>query len=165
MGSVVDFYKVVKKYHEYAIAFIVLGAEILKKTNCYFYSQLETVHLYPYSWHCTHSTNLLSIESFKQNHGVARKIPATADASLLLEGFYEEVASPLLYDIEFRYSDGIEPQSLSEISFANYFNGSELVVVGKLLPNLRDNILESTVYAKTATENLRLTSSGNIRVG
>ncbi|XP_071817702.1 uncharacterized protein [Apostichopus japonicus] len=98
-----------------------------------------------------------------QNHGVARKIPATADASLLLEGFYEEVASPLLYDIEFRYSDGIEPQSLSEISFANYFNGSELVVVGKLLESIRESVLESTVYSKTATENLRLTSTGSIR--
>lgn len=95
---------------------------------------------------------------------MARKIPATADASLLLEGFYEEVASPLLYDIEFRYSDGIEPQSLSEISFANYFNGSELVVVGKLLESIRESVLESTVYSKTATENLRLTSTGSIRV-
>ena len=85
------------------------------------------------------------------NHGVARRIPERADASMLLEGFYEEVATPLLYDVQFYYSNGVVPNTLSERFFPNYFNGSEIVVVGKLDENrLSNHVLRSIIYGKTS---------------
>ena len=85
------------------------------------------------------------------NHGVARRIPERADASILLEGFYEEVATPLLYDVQFYYSDGVVPNTLSDRFFSNYFNGSEIVVVGKLDENrLSNHVLRSFIYGKTS---------------
>ena len=99
-----------------------------------------------------------------QNHGVARQIPERADAGKLLENFYYEVATPLLRDVEFRYSRGIQTNSLSSREFSNYFNGSELVVVGKLLPNLRYGTLRSYAYGSTSNRDLTLTSRGDILV-
>ncbi|XP_063952458.1 uncharacterized protein LOC129255898 [Lytechinus pictus] len=99
-----------------------------------------------------------------QNHGIARRIPERADAGEHLENFYYEVATPLLRDIEFRYSRGIEPNSLSDRTFSNYFNGSELTVVGKLLPNSPYDTLNSYVYGRTTNDPVTLRGHGNIQV-
>ncbi|XP_071509557.1 uncharacterized protein [Diadema antillarum] len=99
-----------------------------------------------------------------QNHGVARRIPERADARELLENFYLEVATPLLHDVEFRYSRGVMPNTLSERAFPNYFNGSELLVVGRLNPDLPYNTLNSYVYARTASDDVTLRSRGNIHI-
>ena len=99
------------------------------------------------------------------NHGVARRIPERADASMLLEGFYEEVATPLLYDVQFYYSEGVVPNTLSERFFPNYFNGSEIVVVGKLdETRLSSHVLRSFVYGKTASEEISLATDTNTAV-
>ena len=87
-----------------------------------------------------------------------------ADAGEHLENFYYEVATPLLRDIEFRYSRGIEPNSLSDRTFSNYFNGSELTVVGKLLPNLPYDSLNSYVYGRTTNDPVTLRGHGDIQV-
>ncbi|XP_033646860.1 uncharacterized protein LOC117306366 isoform X1 [Asterias rubens] len=99
------------------------------------------------------------------NHGVARRIPERADASMLLEGFYEEVATPLLYDVQFYYSEGVVPNTLSERFFPNYFNGSEIVVVGKLdETRLSSHVLRSFVYGKTASEEISLATDTNTAI-
>ncbi|XP_038066966.1 uncharacterized protein LOC119736992 [Patiria miniata] len=96
------------------------------------------------------------------NHGVARRIPERVDASILLQGFYDEVATPLLYDVQFYYSEGVVPNTLSERFFPNYFNGSEIVVVGKLdEARLSSHVLRSFVYGKTASEEISLASDTN----
>ncbi|KAM6474761.1 inter-alpha-trypsin inhibitor heavy chain H6 isoform 1-T1 [Liasis olivaceus] len=68
-----------------------------------------------------------------ENRGVARRIYEDADATLQLKGFYDEIASPLLYDVELSYLDGVA-QDLTQNLFPNYFQGSELVVVGRVKP-------------------------------
>lgn len=100
-----------------------------------------------------------------QNHGLARHVPVRADASLLLENFYNEISTPFLFDIEVFYSDGVRPRSLSERFFPNYFNGSELVIVGGLDANRRRDDLTSFVYAKSATDEVSLTAQRDTRVG
>ncbi|XP_054859915.1 inter-alpha-trypsin inhibitor heavy chain H6 [Eublepharis macularius] len=74
-----------------------------------------------------------------ENRGVARRIYEDADAALQLKGFYDEIASPLLYDVELAYLDGVA-QDLTRNLFPNYFQGSELVVAGRVksgVPELR----------------------------
>ncbi|XP_043107895.1 inter-alpha-trypsin inhibitor heavy chain H3-like [Puntigrus tetrazona] len=67
-----------------------------------------------------------------ENSGVARRIYEDSDADLQLQGFYEEVAVPLLTEIQLKYPGGT---NLTKTSFSLYFNGSEIVVSGQITDN------------------------------
>uniref|UniRef100_A0A671L1L9 Inter-alpha-trypsin inhibitor heavy chain H3-like n=1 Tax=Sinocyclocheilus anshuiensis TaxID=1608454 RepID=A0A671L1L9_9TELE len=67
-----------------------------------------------------------------ENGGVARRIYEDSDADLQLHGFYDEVAVPLLTDIQLKYPGGT---NLTKTSFSLYFNGSEIVVSGQITDN------------------------------
>ncbi|XP_067243913.1 inter-alpha-trypsin inhibitor heavy chain H3-like isoform X1 [Chanodichthys erythropterus] len=67
-----------------------------------------------------------------ENGGVARRIYEDSDADLQLQGFYDEVAVPLLTDIQLKYTGGT---NLTKTSFNLYFNGSEIVVSGQITDN------------------------------
>uniref|UniRef100_A0A8C1D4Y6 Inter-alpha-trypsin inhibitor heavy chain 3b, tandem duplicate 2 n=1 Tax=Cyprinus carpio carpio TaxID=630221 RepID=A0A8C1D4Y6_CYPCA len=67
-----------------------------------------------------------------ENGGVARRIYEDSDADLQLQGFYDEVAVPLLSDIQLKYPGGTK---LTKTSFSLYFNGSEIVVSGQITDN------------------------------
>ncbi|XP_071333485.1 inter-alpha-trypsin inhibitor heavy chain H6 isoform X2 [Trachinotus anak] len=71
------------------------------------------------------------------NRGVARMVYEDADAALQLKGFYDEVASPLLSDIQLSYLDD-QAFDVTRSLFPNYFQGSELVVVGRVKAGLKD---------------------------
>ncbi|XP_044124669.1 LOW QUALITY PROTEIN: inter-alpha-trypsin inhibitor heavy chain H6 [Bufo gargarizans] len=66
-----------------------------------------------------------------ENRGIARRIYEYSDATLQLKGFYDEIASPLLFDIELAYL-GETAQNVTQTLFPNYFEGSELIVTGKV---------------------------------
>ncbi|XP_008318550.1 inter-alpha-trypsin inhibitor heavy chain H3-like isoform X1 [Cynoglossus semilaevis] len=76
----------------------------------------------------------------KQNKGIARRIFEASDAALQLQGFYDEIASPLLSEVELRYPDNAV-DSLTKNHFNHLFNGSEIVVAGRLTDNDLDNFL------------------------
>ncbi|XP_063071036.1 inter-alpha-trypsin inhibitor heavy chain H3-like isoform X2 [Engraulis encrasicolus] len=76
----------------------------------------------------------------KQNDGLARRIYEASDAVVQLQGFYEEVASPLLSDVQFRYPEEAV-NSLTNSQFKQLFNGSEIVVAGQLAESGVDNFL------------------------
>ncbi|XP_073732391.1 inter-alpha-trypsin inhibitor heavy chain H3 isoform X2 [Misgurnus anguillicaudatus] len=72
-----------------------------------------------------------------ENNGVARRIYEDSDADLQLQGFYDEVAVPLLTDIQLNY---IGVSNLTQTNFALYFNGSEIVVSGQITDNNVESI-------------------------
>ncbi|XP_044029741.1 inter-alpha-trypsin inhibitor heavy chain H3-like isoform X1 [Siniperca chuatsi] len=76
----------------------------------------------------------------KQNKGLARRIFEGSDAALQLQGFYEEVSSPLLSEVDLRYPDSAV-DFLTTNHFNQLFNGSEIVVAGRLMDNDLDNFL------------------------
>ncbi|CAL8368265.1 unnamed protein product [Lota lota] len=83
-----------------------------------------------------------------ENRGVARMVYEDADAALQLKGFYDEVASPLLSDIQLSYLDD-HAFDVSRSLFHNYFQGSELVVTGRLRPGTKSlKVSLSAVGAK-----------------
>ncbi|XP_051768737.1 inter-alpha-trypsin inhibitor heavy chain H3-like [Ctenopharyngodon idella] len=86
-----------------------------------------------------------------ENGGVARRIYEDSDADLQLQGFYEEVAVPLLTDIHLKYTGGT---NLTETSFTLYFNGSEIVVSGQIT----DNSVESFT-----TEVIAVSKGNNVK--
>ncbi|XP_076607591.1 inter-alpha-trypsin inhibitor heavy chain H3-like [Chaetodon auriga] len=82
----------------------------------------------------------------RQNKGLARRIFEGSDATLQLQGFYEEVSSPLLLDVDLRYPDNAV-DFLTKNSYSQLFNGSEIVVSGQLTNTDPDNFLVE-VFAK-----------------
>ena len=86
------------------------------------------------------------------NRGVARMVYEDADAALQLKGFYDEVASPLLSDIQLSYLDD-QAFDVTQSLFPNYFQGSELVVTGKVKPGVRD--LKVFLTAVDSKQNLK----------
>uniref|UniRef100_A0A8C9TBE5 Inter-alpha-trypsin inhibitor heavy chain H3 n=1 Tax=Scleropages formosus TaxID=113540 RepID=A0A8C9TBE5_SCLFO len=76
----------------------------------------------------------------QQNNGLARRIYEDSDAALQLKGFYSEVASPLLSEVHMQYQDNTV-DSLTQSHFKQLFNGSEIVVAGRLTDNDLDNFL------------------------
>ncbi|GCB63945.1 hypothetical protein scyTo_0000217 [Scyliorhinus torazame] len=89
-----------------------------------------------------------------ENCGVMRRIDEDSDASAQLKGFYDEIGTPLLSDIRVDYSeDSVE--YVTQNVFANYFNGSELVIAGKLT-NSTVNNLHVQVTASTSDKRLTL---------
>ncbi|KAK2862469.1 hypothetical protein Q5P01_002002 [Channa striata] len=75
----------------------------------------------------------------KQNKGLARRIFLGSDAASQLKGFYKEVSDPLLLEVDLRYSDSAV--NLTNIHYNQLFNGSEIVVAGRLRNNDMENFL------------------------
>uniref|UniRef100_A0A6Q2YXA2 Inter-alpha-trypsin inhibitor heavy chain H3 n=1 Tax=Esox lucius TaxID=8010 RepID=A0A6Q2YXA2_ESOLU len=70
----------------------------------------------------------------RQNKGLARRIYEGSDATLQLQGFYKEVSTPLLSEVDLRYPDDLV-NSLTTSHYKQLFNGSEIVVAGRLSDN------------------------------
>ena len=64
------------------------------------------------------------------NNGIARRIYEDDDAANQLEGFFEEISSPILHSIMVAYQGGFV-ETISKTSFPILFNGSEIVVAGR----------------------------------
>ncbi|XP_030623543.1 inter-alpha-trypsin inhibitor heavy chain H6 [Chanos chanos] len=88
-----------------------------------------------------------------ENRGVARMVYEDADATLQLKGFYDEVASPLLSDIQLSYLDN-QAYDITRALFPNYFQGSELVVTGRVKPGVRD--LKVSLMANDSKQKFRI---------
>lgn len=68
-----------------------------------------------------------------RNNAVARTIYADSDAALQLTGFYDEISDVLLSKVSFSYLDNtVNLTSVTQSQFPSFFDGSELVVAGKL---------------------------------
>ncbi|KAI4872521.1 hypothetical protein NFI96_025144 [Prochilodus magdalenae] len=90
-----------------------------------------------------------------ENRGIARMVYEDADAALQLKGFYNEVASPLLSDIQLSYLD-TQAYDVTHALFSNYFQGSELVVTGKIksgTQHLKVSVTASDSKQKVNVEN------------
>nr|XP_015198787.1 PREDICTED: inter-alpha-trypsin inhibitor heavy chain H6-like isoform X2 [Lepisosteus oculatus] len=103
-----------------------------------------------------------------ENRGVARMIYEDADATLQLKGFYDEVASPLLFDIQLNYLDN-HVYDVTRALFPNFFQGSELVVAGRIKPGVKDlkvkvNAMDSEKQL-TVENDVTVPSSGNATFG
>ncbi|KAM7134137.1 inter-alpha-trypsin inhibitor heavy chain H6 [Macrochelys suwanniensis] len=93
-----------------------------------------------------------------ENRGVARRIYEDADAALQLSGFYDEIASPLLYDVALAYRDGAD---LTRALFPNYFRGGELVVAGRLAPGAGELHVQASGHGQAGPLSLENDISAN----
>uniref|UniRef100_A0A672NY36 Inter-alpha-trypsin inhibitor heavy chain H3 n=1 Tax=Sinocyclocheilus grahami TaxID=75366 RepID=A0A672NY36_SINGR len=79
----------------------------------------------------------------KQNDGLARRVYEASDAALQLQGFYDEVATPLLLEVNLNYP-GNAVTDLTQSHFRQFFKGSEIVVAGRL-QELETNTFQTEV--------------------
>ena len=64
------------------------------------------------------------------NNGIAKRIYEDSDAAEQLEGFFEEISSPILHTISVSYPESAI-ETISKTTFPLLFNGSEIIVAGK----------------------------------
>ncbi|XP_007442992.1 inter-alpha-trypsin inhibitor heavy chain H3-like isoform X1 [Python bivittatus] len=95
-----------------------------------------------------------------ENNGVARRIFEDSDAALQLQGFYDEVANPLLTEVELEYAENAI-SDLTQNSFKHFYDGSEIVVAGRITDNDLNSIT-AEVKAHGALEDLTYTEQADI---
>jgi uncharacterized protein YegL len=86
------------------------------------------------------------------NNGVTRRIYTGSDAAEQLQGFYDQITSPILSSLLFNYSHLVEFSSKLSIPFL--FAGGEIVVVGKFREDVSGNLIPVTVTAHGTTSQL-----------
>ncbi|KAL9975524.1 hypothetical protein ACROYT_G012693 [Oculina patagonica] len=95
-------------------------------------------------------TDALSVE----NGGSSRRIYTDTDAASQLEGFYDEISTPLLLQVRFEYpTDIVDDARVTASEFPQYYDGSELVVSGK--------IKEGVTSSRLMSVNVRGVKSGS----
>ncbi|XP_068057765.1 inter-alpha-trypsin inhibitor heavy chain H4-like [Anomalospiza imberbis] len=94
------------------------------------------------------------------NGGIARRIYENADAALQLQGFYQEVATPILMQIEMQYPEN-SIEGLTKNNFKLFFEGSEIIVSGKISNDL--DLLPVEIKAQSHTSNLTLKKEANVK--
>ncbi|CAK6958437.1 inter-alpha-trypsin inhibitor heavy chain H3-like isoform X1 [Scomber scombrus] len=96
----------------------------------------------------------------KQNKGLARRIYEASDAAVQLQGFYKEVSSPLLLEVDLNYPDNTV-DFLTKNHYSHLFNGSEIVVAGKLSGNDLDNFLVE-VYGRGPDDEFQVQGKASV---
>ncbi|XP_030063307.1 inter-alpha-trypsin inhibitor heavy chain H3 isoform X2 [Microcaecilia unicolor] len=95
-----------------------------------------------------------------ENGGIARRIYEDSDSDLQLQGFYEEVANPLLSEIQMQYPEAAV-SDVTKQSFKHYYSGSEIVVAGRVVDNNLISI-PSAITAQGATSLLNFSLEGKV---
>ena len=68
-----------------------------------------------------------------QNGGTAHKVYEDSDASVQIQNIYNDIASPLLTDVQMSYmGHNIKTKHTTKRKFGTYFGGSEIIVCGQL---------------------------------
>lgn len=84
------------------------------------------------------------------NQGLARKIYSDSSPSLQLDGFYKEVATPILHNVDVQYPENaVEMDTLTKTNFISYFQGTEIVIAGKLKDDYEGNELSAFVVGNS----------------
>uniref|UniRef100_A0A8C2QNV0 Inter-alpha-trypsin inhibitor heavy chain H3 n=1 Tax=Cricetulus griseus TaxID=10029 RepID=A0A8C2QNV0_CRIGR len=94
-----------------------------------------------------------------ENHGLARRIYEDSDANLQLQGFYEEVANPLLTNVEVEYPENAI-LDLTKNNYPHFYDGSEIVVAGRLVDSDMNNF-KADVKGHGALNDLTFTEEVN----
>ncbi|XP_040215311.1 inter-alpha-trypsin inhibitor heavy chain H3-like isoform X2 [Rana temporaria] len=95
-----------------------------------------------------------------ENSGVAVRIYEDSDATLQMQGFYNEIANPTLVDIKMQYPENIT-SNVTQNTFKHYFDGSEIVVAGHITDNNLDSFIanveaEGTNATVSYSQNVQL---------
>jgi len=81
-----------------------------------------------------------------ENGGTSRRIYPDKDATSQLEGFFDEISTPLLLRVRFEYpKDIVDDTSVTASEVSQYYEGSELVVSGKIKEGVSSRVMAVNV--------------------
>lgn len=81
-----------------------------------------------------------------ENGGNSRRIYPDKDATSQLEGFFDEISTPLLLRVRFEYPrDIVDDTRVTASQFSQYYEGSELVVSGKIKEGVSSRLMDVNV--------------------
>uniref|UniRef100_H0UTK8 Inter-alpha-trypsin inhibitor heavy chain H1 n=1 Tax=Cavia porcellus TaxID=10141 RepID=H0UTK8_CAVPO len=90
-----------------------------------------------------------------ENNGWAQRIYEDHDAAQQLQGFYNQVSSPLLVDVDMQYPpDAVS--ALTQHRHKQYYDGSEIVVAGRIADN-KLGVFKADVKAQGEGQEFRTT--------
>lgn len=93
--------------------------------------------------------DLLLSKLASENQGLYRKVFLDSSASVQMQDFFDEVATPLLFNIAIRYlDDAVDADTLTGNNFISYFDGKELVVAGKVADDYQGNSIVAVVEGR-----------------
>uniref|UniRef100_A0A8C0H184 Inter-alpha-trypsin inhibitor heavy chain 3 n=1 Tax=Chelonoidis abingdonii TaxID=106734 RepID=A0A8C0H184_CHEAB len=95
-----------------------------------------------------------------ENKGLARRIYPHSDSAIQMEGFYEEVANPMLTEVELNYPENAI-SDLTQNNFKHYYDGSEIVVAGRITDNDL-NSLTADVKAQGAENDVTFSEQADV---
>lgn len=86
-----------------------------------------------------------------ENGGTSRRIYPGKDAKSQLEGFFDEISTPLLLRVTFQYpKDIVDVSQVTASTFSQYYDGSELVVSGKLKEGASSRLMTVNIRGNAA---------------
>ncbi len=107
--------------------------------------------------------DLLKQLSF-ENNGIVRRIYEAEDAVQQLEGFFDEISSPILHTVRINYPENSYDE-ISNTEFPILFKGSEIVVAGKFTASVCEN-LETAAITITGTGTMgEVSFTGEVNTG
>merc|ERR1711915_254956 len=82
----------------------------------------------------------------RRSNAFSKRIYEGSDAALQLEDFFDQISSPLLSDLKFKYVGGFtQNSSTSDTSLKTFFRGGEFIIVGKLEQPTENQVLKVQV--------------------
>merc|ERR1711915_371790 len=82
----------------------------------------------------------------RRSNAFSKRIYEGSDAALQLEDFFDQLSSPLLSDLTFKYVGGFaQNSSTSDTSLKTFFRGGEFIIVGKLEQPTENQVLKVQV--------------------
>merc|ERR1711915_933797 len=82
----------------------------------------------------------------RRSNAFSKRIYEGLDAALQLEDFFDQISSPLLSDLKFKYVGGFaQNSSTSDTSLKTFFRGGEFIIVGKLKQPTENQVLKVQV--------------------
>jgi len=82
----------------------------------------------------------------RRSNAFSKRIYEGSDAALQLEDFFDQISSPLLSDLKFKYVGGLaQNSSTSDTSLKTFFRGGEFIIVGKLEQPTENQVLKVQV--------------------
>ena len=98
------------------------------------------------------------------NNGIVRRIYEAEDAAQQLEGFFDEISSPILHTVRISYPENSYDE-ISNTEFPILFKGSEIVIAGKFSATVCAN-LETAAVTVTGTGTMGMVSfTGEVNTG
>ena len=87
-----------------------------------------------------------------ENGGMSRRIYPEKDATSQLEGFFDEISTPLFLQVRFEYPNNFVDDSKVTVSeFSQYYEGSELIVSGKIKEGASSRLMVVNVRGISAS--------------